>query len=108
MISLTAASSRQRWLEVDDVAAEQLAGLAGGATAEGKVQVPRPEASCRILVVGQHARGDRRDGVAVVGEDESAPIVSDARNLPFRAASGATGPSRPERRCGVAVLELRR
>jgi hypothetical protein len=34
------------------------------------VQVPRPEASCGILVVGQHTRRDRRDGVAMVGEDE--------------------------------------
>lgn len=61
------------------------------------MQVPRAQAPRGILVARQHPRRDRLDGVAVAGEDEGAPIGSDARNLPFRAAFDATGPSTVDR-----------
>ena len=70
MISFTAASSWQGWLDVHDVAAQQLAGFTRWTAAEGEVQVPRPQASRGIVVVWQYPRRDRRESVTMVGEDE--------------------------------------
>jgi len=58
-----------------------LAALADRAASKREMQVPRQQSLRRVGVGGHQARGDRRKGVAVFGEDEVASLVGYATNL---------------------------